>query len=122
MKPSSCSCAICTRASRSDLTLNQRKPVKPAEPNVTTDTMKRTASALGLVRVLRRSSSGSRLIEIIGDGSSGSGPRGESRRDAERGRALEQGLVVETGVVEVEALDRVPGHGASLEDALEHVL
>src|SRR6185369_4493836 len=110
-----------TRASRSDLTLNQRKPQKPAEPNDTTETTKRTASAFGLVRELRRSSSGSRLIEIIGAASSGSGPRGESRRDAERGGALEQGLVVEPGVVEVEALDGVPGHGATLEDAPEDV-
>src|SRR5262249_6474413 len=100
----------------------QRKRKRPAGPTDTTETTKRSASAFGLVRELRRSSSGSRLIAIIGAASSGSGPRGETRRDAERGGALEQGLVVEPGVVEVEALDRVPGHGPALEDALEHVL
>src|SRR5689334_18350301 len=105
-----------TRASRSDFTLNQRKRPKPDDPNDTTENTKSSASALGLVFELRRSSSGSRLIEIIGAASSGSGPRGETRRDAERGGALEQGLVVETGAVEVEALDRVPGHGPALED------
>src|SRR5882672_1680933 len=122
INPSSWSCAMLTRASRSDFTLIQRKPAKPAEPNETTDTMKSSASALGLVRVLRRSSSGSRLIWIIGARSSEARSGGESRRHAQCRRALEQRLVVEPLVVEVEALDRVPGHGSTLEDALEGVL
>src|SRR5262245_16587532 len=121
-RASSWSCAICTRASRSALTLNQRKPRKPAAPNESTETTKRSARAFGLVRVLRRSSSGSRLIWIIGQAPSPARPGREARRHAERRRALEQRLVVELLVVELEALDRVPGHRAALEDALERVL
>src|SRR5262245_17330958 len=116
---SSCSLLMSQRACLSARTLNHRKPAVPTPPKQSTEETNRSISVRGLVRVDRRISSGRRLIWIIRPlPFSTAHSRGEARGDAQRRRALEQRLVVERGLVEVEALERVPVHGLALEDAL----